>query len=329
MPDSMSKTERVHAALKGQAVDRVPVSAWWHDYEREWSAEDLASMTLEAYRKYDWDFIKVNPRFSYYAEDWGASYTRYPDRLPTIATKAIESPEDLSRIKPLSGTDGAWAEQLEALRLIADGLKGEAPFMQTVFTPLAVVSFMTGSGKYVRRLMDEAGDELETALDSIAQTLAAYSQACLEAGSSGIFFAGVEWGSADNISWELYERFGKPYDLPVLEAVKGAPFNVLHVCREHNYLLRLLDYPVAAFHWDANGTGNPGFAEVLERTDKAVAGGVRQATMLSGNTGQVAAEAKSALDETKGSRFLLAPGCSIDPASPEESVRKLVEAARS
>ena len=38
---------------------------------------------------------------------------------------------------------------------------------------------------------------------------------------SGIFFATVEWGSADNISWEDYERFGQPFDMRVLEAVEG------------------------------------------------------------------------------------------------------------
>jgi hypothetical protein len=59
MTGQMSKAERVTAALKGRAVDRRPVSAWWHDYKREWSAADLAEATLEYYRKYGWDYIKV------------------------------------------------------------------------------------------------------------------------------------------------------------------------------------------------------------------------------------------------------------------------------
>ena len=53
-----------------------PVSAWWHDFPREWSADGIAEATLEAYRKYDWDFVKVNPRACYYAEDWGAKYVQ-------------------------------------------------------------------------------------------------------------------------------------------------------------------------------------------------------------------------------------------------------------
>jgi uroporphyrinogen decarboxylase len=322
----MSKTERVTAALKGQAVDRAPVSAWWHDYKREWSAPELAEATLEYYRKYGWDYIKVNPRFSYYAEDWGATYRRYDDRMPEIDHPAVSSPEDLRRLKALDGTAGAFAEQLEALRLIAGGLSGEAPFIQTVFSPLAVMTRLTGSTKYLQKLMREAPDELEAALGTVEQTMTAYARACLDTGVSGIFYAAVEWGSADNISWEDYERFGRPFDLRILKAVGGAPFNVLHVCREHNHLPRLLDYPVAAFHWDVHGVGNPNFADVLSTTSKAVMGGVAVRTLREGDPSDVTAEAEHAMAEAEMG-FLLAGGCSIDPATPPANLKALVEAA--
>ena len=152
MPGQMSKTQRVQAALSGEPVDRVPVSAWWHDYKREWSAHDLAEMTLEAYRKYDWDFVKVNPRYSYYAEPWGAEYQRYDDRLPTIATRAVESPEDLGRIQPLDGVSGAWGEQLEAL----DG--SDAPD----FGFQVAAACANGVGHPGSQIVNLAGDRLQT-----------------------------------------------------------------------------------------------------------------------------------------------------------------------
>ena len=58
MVTTMTKRQRVFAALRGDPVDHVPVSAWGHDYIREWSSQGLADHTLEAYRHYDWDFIK-------------------------------------------------------------------------------------------------------------------------------------------------------------------------------------------------------------------------------------------------------------------------------
>src|SRR3990172_7486817 len=48
MRDGMSKTERVLAAVRAEEVDRVPVSAWWHDFPREWSAQGLGGATLGA-----------------------------------------------------------------------------------------------------------------------------------------------------------------------------------------------------------------------------------------------------------------------------------------
>ena len=316
----MTKPERVAAALKGGAVDRVPVSAWWHDFPREWTAHGLAEAALEAYRKYDWDFMKVNPRFSYCAEPWGVEYTTYPDRLPTIATKAVQSPEDLARITSVDATHPIYAEQIEALRLIADGLGGEAQFIETVFSPLATMSFLTGSTKYVQRLMADHPAELEAALDAITQSSVTLVRAVFDTGASGIFYAAVEWGSSDHISWADYERFGKPYDVRILEAAAGAPLNVLHVCQQRNHLMRSLDYPVAAFNWDVHGDGNPGLAEVLAVTDKAVIGGANRATLLHGSYGDVIAESDAANEATGGRRWIRSPGCSIDPACDEANL---------
>jgi uroporphyrinogen decarboxylase len=325
-----TKNERVAAAIKGDHVDSVPVSAWWHDFEREWSAPDLAEATLDAYHQYDWDFIKVNPRASYFGEAFGAKYAPREGRQPDLIEPGVSSPEQLRRIERQDGRSGVWAEQLEALRLIAAALDDEAPFIQTIFSPLATMSRITGSTKYVQRLMRENPNELLAALEPIAGTLAAYSKASLEAGAAGIFFATVEWGSADVISIEDYNRFARPFDLKVLEAVKGAPFNVLHVCRTNNHLSQLLDYShIAAFHWAAHQQGNPSLSEIAGKTDRAVMGGVSQEdTLTSGPPRGVTQEARAAIEETKGLRFLLAPGCSIDPKTPEANLRALVKAAR-
>jgi uroporphyrinogen decarboxylase len=324
---AMDKNERVQAALRGEEVDRVPVSAWWHDFAREWSASDLAATTLEAYHKYDWDFIKVNPRFSYYAEPWGTTYKRFDDRMPLPDNIAVKDASDLNRITPVDGTAGAFAEHLEGLRLIADGLNGEAPFIQTVFSPMATMSRITGPTEPVQDMVREAPAQLEGALDVIAETLIQYAKACLEAGADGIFYAGVEWGSGQFISGQDYDRFCKPYDVRIMNAVRDAPFNVLHVCRDNNHLTRSLDYPVAAFHWDSQGEGNPSLADILNSSDKAVMGGIdHKRTIRRGEPADVGVEAEEALMETRGERFLLAPNCSIDPTSPEANLLAMVEA---
>jgi uroporphyrinogen decarboxylase len=325
----MTKRERVAAALTGGEVDRVPVSFWAHDYVREWTAAGLAEATLERLRRYDWDFVKVNPRATYYAEAWGSRYQPSGDALhgPMNVDYVLKTARDLDRLAPVDVSEGPFGEQLAALRLIGEGLDGAVPFIETVFSPLAVIGRLAnGDLGFVRWLMREDGEALHRALDAVAQTLAAYARACLDAGADGIFFATVEWATYDVATAEQYVEFGRPYDLQVLAAAEGAPFNVLHVCRKHNMLESMLDYPVHAFNWAVNETGNPGLAAVLAKSERAVMGGVAVDTAGGGTPEQVASEVAVALAETGGRRFLLSAGCSIPPQAPEANLRAAVAA---
>ena len=143
----MNKRERVDAALRGQPVDRVPISFWGHDYLREWSAEGLASAMLENYRRYDWDYMKVNPRASYHVEDWGAELkpSGDPNKGPLWIRPAVTTTSDWRKLRPLEPDRGVLGEQLEALRLIRDGLAGEAYFIQTIFSPLSIAKYLVGN----------------------------------------------------------------------------------------------------------------------------------------------------------------------------------------
>ena len=327
----MTKQERVRAALAGAEVDRVPVSFWSHDFLREWTPQGLAQAMLERHRQYDWDYMKVNPRATYYAEAWGCRYrpSGDPARGPETLDYVLKSPSDLEKVQPVDVHQGPFGEQLQALRLIAEGLAGEAPFVQTVFSPLSVIGRMAnGDREAVRRWMRKAPEALHRALAAVTESLAAYATACLQAGADGIFFPTVEWGTYDNATAEEYNQFARPYDLRVLQAAAAGWFNILHVCRQNNMLALLLDYPVQAFNWASSQAGNPGLAEGLAQTERAVMGGVDQATIGSASPEEVAAEVREALRQTGGRRFLLAPGCSISPLTPEANLRAAAQAVR-
>ena len=70
----MTHKQRVREVLAGQAPDRLPVSVWGHDFLREWSAQELAAHTIERQRQFDYDFVKLNPRWTLFAEPWGNQY---------------------------------------------------------------------------------------------------------------------------------------------------------------------------------------------------------------------------------------------------------------
>lgn len=330
----MDKLERVDAALRGDAVDRVPVSFWGHDYMREWTAEGLAEAMLENYRTYDWDYMKVNPRASYHVEDWGATLERTtdPNHGHRFLSFPVSAPNDWRRLRPLEPDRGVLGEQLDALRLIGAGLRGEAYFIQTIFSPLSVAKYLVGNRPDpVQQSIAEHPGALKAALEVITQTFATYAAASLAAGASGIFFATTGWASADLLTEDQYTEFGVEYDLRVLDAVAGkAPFNVLHNCGDHIYFDLLASYPIHAISWAATLPGNPPLADGKLRTAAAVMGGVAEKTTLPGGTpDQVAAEVSQAIKETGGRRVLLAPGCSIPPNTPPANLRAAAEAARS
>ena len=175
----MNKRERVDAALRGEAVDRVPISFWGHDYIREWSAEGLAEAMLANYRAYDWDYMKVNPRASYHVEDWGATlqHTTDPNHGHTFTSWPVHDADDWRNLRPLEPDQGVLGEQLAALRLIRDGLGGEAYFIQTIFSPLSVAKYLVGNHpEPVKHSIADDPEALKAALDVITQTFATYSR---------------------------------------------------------------------------------------------------------------------------------------------------------
>ena len=329
----MNKIERVDAALKGEPVDRVPISFWGHNYLKEWSAEGLAEAMLENFRTYGWDYMKVNPRASYHVEDWGVTLERTtdPNHGHRMTNWPVREPGDWRRLRPLDPDRGALGEQIQALRQIRDGLAGAAYFIQTIFSPLSVAKYLVGnqSGPVQTTIQDNP-DALRAALDVITETFTHYAQATLEVGASGVFFATTGWASSDMLTEEQYRRFGIDYDLRVAGAFAGkAPFNVLHNCGEHIYFDLLADYPVEAISWAATLPGNPTLAEGKERTTKAVMGGVSEKTTLpDGTPEQVDDEVRRAIKETGGRRVLIAPGCSIPPSTPAANLEAAMAADR-
>jgi uroporphyrinogen decarboxylase len=321
--ERMNQRERMRAALQGQPVDRPPISFWRHFFEKETSAAGLAEAMLGFQRTYDWDFMKVNPRACYHAEPWGCrfQFSGRPDIEPKLIEVAIKTPEDWRRIKPISPTTGAFAEQLEALRLIKEGLHGEVPFVETIFTPLSVAGRLAGSDDVMCEHLRRYPERVHGALEAITATFERFATACLDVGVDGLFYATTGWATYDRLTDAEYAEFGRRYDVRVLKAVEGAPFNILHVCRGRNMLWQLMDYPAHAVNWATEDPTNPKLGEVWQRTHRPVIGGVDHVgTLRQGAPEAVVAEVRSAVGQTRQG-IIIGPGCSISPQTPEANLR--------
>src|SRR6202521_517199 len=89
--EGMTGRERVEAALAMSVADRPPVGAWGHTYREEWSPQDLAGVTIERARQFEWDFVKFQPRATCFAEAFGSVYKPAGHRLkgPVLISNAV------------------------------------------------------------------------------------------------------------------------------------------------------------------------------------------------------------------------------------------------
>ena len=209
----------------------------------------------------------------------------------------------------------------------------DVPLIETVFTPLAILGEMV-----------EAPERAERAHPRAARAGARRARSgdvnVRAPGASGHRGRGGRHlprhrGLGDTLNLltpDEHRRWARPYDLRLLEAARGAPFNVLHVCKRRNLLFEMSDYPVGAFSWDANDSTNPTLAAALARLRGAVMGGISFDTSLAtADPGRFTGEYRRALEATGGRRWLAAPGCSIPPGTaPQnlEAVRDAVLATR-
>jgi len=317
----MTRRDRIRKTLAGERVDRPPMSFWRHFYDRESSAEALARSMLDFQRKYDWDFMKVNPRASYHAEAWGMRTERPgqgPLDKPKVVSSPVQNPEDWSKIRPVDPTRGPLGEMLDAEERIAAEIQGDVDWLMTVFNPISVAAdLINDDARFVEHLRRH-GDRVHAALAAITETFAGFVRETIARGCSGIFFATTDFGNATRIDTGLLAEFGRPYDLRVLEEAKAAPLNVLHVCGPNAFLREHLDYPAPILSWADRDPTNPSLADLRPATDKTFLAGIdHEGTMVQGPPEAVRAEALSAIEASGGTRFILGPGCAVPATAPE------------
>ena len=327
----MNSRSRVEAALRGAKVDRPPAAAWGHTYREEWSPEALARVTVQRARRYEWDFVKFQPRASCFAEAFGARYESagHSLRAPKETAHPIHAYRDWPGLKAADASAPSLAEQVEALRLTVAELGPEVPVLQTVFSPITVAGYLVGKDKRraVRDLRRHP-EEVLPALDRIADAMIDFSLRSVEAGAAGVFYAISGYASAGMMTTEEYDRWLFPLDERILRALpESAWFNVLHLCRGRLHFEIARRLPVQAISWSVADAGNPSLAEGRKLSGKAVMGGLgHRTTLYRGSPEEVISEAREALHETGGERFLLAPGCSVPPGARAENLVAMMKA---
>ena len=294
-PPSLTARERVDRALRGQVVDRPPFTFYYHFGLENLPGDHHAKATLEFHRKFQTDLVKVMSDFPY--------------------------PRPEGKWYQLEVADNPFPEQIHALELIREGLQGECHFIETVFTPWNQAGKLS-SREEVQRLKQEDPQKLVDALEAIAKSEANHARLAVAAGASGVFLA-IANAQEGILTPEEYETFCEPFERMVLDAVRDAPLNTLHLHGDKVYLDRFFSgWPATVVQYSVHGTG-VSMGEVRQKYDGVLMGGIDESEFRSLSEAQMRSQWQVA-QEGASAKFILAPGCSVPNDTTGEELMRLV-----
>ncbi len=325
---TMSHRARLQACLAGDTLDRPPVALWRHFPVDDQTPDGLAAASAYFQNSFDFDLIKVTPTSSFCIKDWGVKdrWMGNPEGTRDYTERVVHHAEDWAALRVLEPDQGHLGAQIECLKLINAAFLQETPVIQTIFSPMSQAKNLAGPDNLLIQ-MRQNPQALHAGLQQITETTIRFLEAAIKTGIDGIFYA-IQHAQYGLLSEAEFEAFCRPYDLKILKAASGLWLNMLHLHGSAVMFDAVLDYPSAVINWHDRETF-PSLNEALARSEGAVCGGLRQwETMVLGTPEQVRIEAKDAIAQTDGQRFILGTGCVLPTTAPYGNImaaRRAVE----
>jgi uroporphyrinogen-III decarboxylase len=236
----------------------------------------------------------------------------------------------------LKPVDSPYPRQLETLKLVHDGLRGDAYFIDTLYGPYMTAMIMFQSQPEFAKFTQAEGekkvipaiaafqrkhpDAWHAALDAITQSTINHLHRSREIGASGAL---VSLFNTESIygSVEDYNRFSRPYDKRVLDALTGTKLTILHL---HNldraYLGQFADFYAPVLQYSVKVSGIP-ITEVRKVYSQVIATGVDEVDFRTLTTAEIRSQWEAARSAA-GPKYIAMPGCSVpNDSTPEELSR--------
>jgi len=307
---SLTHKERVDRALQGKDLDRPPFT-FYHHYKRP-NPQLEAQDHLDFHRTYNTDIVKIMNDFDYPQSKTGKWY----------------------ELKPL---DSPYPDQLTTLKLVRDGLNGDAYFVDTLYGPYMTAMILFQSQpqfaslgksedvqdqqiKSLHEFQQQNPEAWHGALEAITQSTINHIRQSKEIGSSGalvsIFNAESKFGSVAD-----YEQFTRPYDRRIFDALADTKLSILHLHNlERPYLGQFKDFNPPIIQYSVKTSGIP-ISDIRKQYSQTIAGGIDEIDFKKLTVAEMRDQWKEANSQA-GANYIAAPGCSVpDSSTPEELAR--------
>lgn len=315
----MDKKERIYKALAGQEVDYVPSGYWFHFPEEQSYGDEAVKAHLDFYKNTDVDLLKVMNEHLYRSEI------------------DITSPSDWRRLKPLRAKHSFFREYLDIIRKIADHLSGEVPLLATIHGVFAstfhcckLPGETIGGNNLLMSHLQEDPESVLFGFSVIADTLAEFSLACIDAGADGIYYAALG-GEEHRFSDQEFLEYIKPFDVQVLNSIqKKCNLLILHICKDMVRLPAYSAYPGNAVNWAVHD-GDYSLEDGQKIFNRAILGGLddRSGIMIEGTEEDIRREVETIIGQFGKKGLILGCDCTLPTEIPIRKIRAAVEAARS
>jgi MtaA/CmuA family methyltransferase len=325
----MTGKERCLAAIRGEAVDRVPVFPLLMFFAqqrlgvtyREFATNGrvTAEAQIAMFTRFGVDAITACTDAYRLVADLGGTMVFLEDRPPFAAAPLVHSRVDLHRLpKPdPTETGSRMGDRCQACTEMVRYVGADALILGWVDMPFAEACSLCGLSEFMVMLYDFPALAHEV-LEFLTQRVIEFALAQLATGVDGV---GAGDAAASLISAPHYREFAQPYEKRVVEAVHQArKLLKLHICGNTTALLNdmaavgadlynvdhLVDLRAARTAYDGAGLCYKGNLDPV-------------ADMLQATPTQCLARCRECLDAARGSRYMLSPGCEI-PADTHDEV---------
>ena len=308
MTDEMTKYQRMLKTLRCEKVDRLPWSTYLHSSVHDRGAREFANFTLNFYRRFDPDYVKVMCDENY---DNPVNFQYCWD------TKLW------AHFEPLDPHRGAFGRQLESIKIIKDTVGYDVPVIVTLYSPF---HWAIRLNRDVVKQYQEDPQTVDRGIGTITDSLIAFVKACInEAGADG-FFHGLFGCEPCWMTEQEFKDWSIPHDTRVLAAMREAPMVIAHVHGlQKSYFDACEPLDCDALSWE-DRTAGPSITEARKKTKKCLVGGIDHEKALYASSDDVYNEAVDAIKQSGGYGLILAPGCTFDPKTPVENVFALKRA---
>jgi MtaA/CmuA family methyltransferase len=325
----MTGRERCLAAIRGEAVDRVPVfpllmffaqkrlGVTYREFATDGEVTAEAQLAMAA--RFDIDAITACTDAFRLAADLGAQMVFPEDKPPFAAAPIIRSSADLARLpKPNPTARGSrMGDRCLACGEMARHTNGETLVLGWVDMPFAEACSLCGLSEFMVMLYDSP-TLAHRVLEFLTSRVIDFALAQAATGIDGV---GAGDAAASLVSPEHYREFAQPYERRVVEAVHGAgKLLKLHICGNTSALLddmaavgadlynvdHLVDLAAARQAYGDRGLCYKGNLDPV-------------ADMLQATPQRCLERCRQCLNTARGSRYMLSPGCEI-PADTHDEV---------